>query len=45
MAEISECAWPDEYAKEIVEIERLINKYKFKEALPLVEALQSKLKG
>ncbi len=45
MAEISGYAWPDEYAKEIVALDRLIGKYKFKEALPLVEALQSKLKG
>jgi len=30
---------------EIADLERFIKKYKFKDALPLVEALQSKLKG
>jgi hypothetical protein len=29
----------------MADLERLVKKYKFKEAIPLVEALQSKLKG
>ena len=37
--------WPSEYSMEIADLDRLIKKYKFKEALPLAEALKSKLRG
>ena len=45
MAKIKDLKWPSEFSVEIADLDRLIKKYKFKEALPLVEALQSKLKG
>jgi two-component system, sensor histidine kinase and response regulator len=36
--------WPSEYSIEIADLDRLIKKYKFKEALPLAEALQNRLR-
>jgi signal transduction histidine kinase len=45
MAEISEYRWPDEYAQEIAELDRLIGKYKFKDALPIYESTMEKLKS
>ena len=45
MSKIKELKWPSEFSTEIADLDRLIKKYKFKEALPLVEALQAKLKG
>ncbi len=45
MLKIKELKWPTEYSVEIADLDRLIKKYKFKEALPMVEALQNKLKG
>ena len=44
MAEISGYAWPDEYAQEIVELDRLIGKYKFKDAYTIFESIVEKLK-
>ncbi len=44
MAEISEYIWPDEFAQEIAELDRLIRKYKFKLALPIYESTMEKLK-
>jgi HPt (histidine-containing phosphotransfer) domain-containing protein len=37
-------AWPARYSVEKVELAKLVKKYKFKEAIPLVESLQTKLK-
>ena len=45
MVKIKDLKWPSEFSVEIADLDRLIKKYKFKEALPLVETLQSKLKG
>ena len=45
MKKIKELKWPSEFSVEIADLDRLIKKYKFKEALPLVEARQAKLKG
>ena len=45
MAEISRYAWPDEYAQEIVELDRLIGKYKFKDAYTILESIVKKLKS
>jgi len=45
MVKIKELKWPAEYGVEIADLDRLIKKYKFKDALPLVEALQAKLQG
>lgn len=44
MAEISKYAWPDEYAQEIVELDRLIGKYKFKDAYKIFESIMEKMK-
>jgi hypothetical protein len=45
MKKIKDLKWPAEFSTEIADLDRLIKKYKFKEALPLVEALQTRLKG
>jgi signal transduction histidine kinase len=45
MTEISRYAWPDEYTQEIVELDRLIGKYKFKEAYTIIESIVEKLKS
>ena len=45
MKKIKELKWPSEFSIEIADLDRLIKKYKFKDALPLVEALKSKLQG
>ena len=45
VAKIKDLKLPPEFSIEIADLDRLIKKYKFKEALPLVEALQTKLKG
>jgi len=45
MAEISGYAWPDEFAQEIVELDRLIGKYKFKDAYTILESVVKKLKS
>ena len=45
MAKIKTYQWPSVCSMEMVDLERLIKKYKFKDALPLMEALQSKLKA
>jgi len=45
MARIKDLKWPSEFSIEIADLDRLIKKYKFKEALPLAEALQNRLKG
>ena len=37
--------WPTDVSMEMADLERFIKKYKFKDALPLAESLQSKLKG
>jgi len=39
MAEITSRSWAEEFTPNIGKIDQLVNKYKFKEALPLVEAL------
>ncbi|MFC1857025.1 response regulator [Thermodesulfobacteriota bacterium] len=43
MEEINGYAWPDEYAPDITELDRLIGKYKFKDAKPLFDSLVGKL--
>jgi len=45
MAEITKLNWPTPLNMDIADLEKLIKKYKFKNALPLVEGLQGKLKG
>jgi CheY-like chemotaxis protein/HPt (histidine-containing phosphotransfer) domain-containing protein len=45
MAKIKTYQWPPVCSMEMVDLERLIKKYKFKDALPLAEALQTRLKG
>jgi len=45
MAKIKNLKWPSEFSIETADLDRLIKKYKFKEALPLAEALKSKLRG
>ena len=45
MKKIKDLKWPAEFSAEIADLDRLIKKYKFKEALPLAEALKSKLRG
>jgi two-component system, sensor histidine kinase and response regulator len=44
MKKIKDLKWPSEFGAEIADLERLIKKYKFKDALPLAEALQVRLK-
>ena len=44
MAKIKDLKWPSEFSTEIADLDRLIKKYKFKEALPLAEALQNRLR-
>ena len=43
MKKIKDLKWPSEYSTEIADLDRLIKKYKFKEALPMVEALRNRL--
>jgi hypothetical protein len=45
MGEINSYSWPDEYAQEIVELDRLIGKYKFKDAYTIFESIVDKLKS
>ncbi len=45
LEQIARLAWPPEMSVEMAELGRLVKKYKFKEALPLVESLLAKLKG
>ena len=45
MTRIKDLKWPSEFSMEIADLDRLIKKYKFKDALPLAEALQAGLKG
>ena len=45
MVKIRELKWPTEFSMAITDLERLIKKYKFKEALPLAESLKTRLKG
>ena len=44
MEEINDFSWPDEYIQDIAELGRLISKYKFKDALPIQEAIVERLK-
>jgi signal transduction histidine kinase/CheY-like chemotaxis protein len=44
MAEINDHRWSAEFSKNISELDRLIGKYKFKDAKPLVESMIQKLK-
>jgi two-component system sensor histidine kinase/response regulator len=44
MGEISGYSWPDEYAQDIAELDRLISKYKFKDAQPAFDSLIKILK-
>ena len=45
MKKIKELKWPSEFSIEIADLDRLIKKYKFKDALPLAETLKTKLNG
>ena len=45
MVKIKALKWPSQFSIEIADLDRFIKKYKFKEALPLVESLQAKLEG
>jgi len=40
LAEITSQRWPDAFMPEINKINQLVNKYKFKDALPLIQALK-----
>ncbi len=44
-ARLGELGWPAEHGIEFADLGKLIGKYKFKEALPLAEALLEKLRG
>jgi PAS domain S-box-containing protein len=43
MAKINSYEWPDDYRSNIVELDRLINKYKFKDAQLLLESIKKNL--
>jgi len=45
MEEINGVSWPGEYVREIAELDRLIGKYKFKDAYPILESIVEKLKS
>jgi polar amino acid transport system substrate-binding protein len=45
MEEINGYSWADEYAQDITKLGRLINKYKFKDAQPILESIIEKLKS
>ena len=45
LEEINQLQWPTEFNFEISELNKLVKKYKFKDALPLVEGILAKLKG
>lgn len=45
MASINRLAWPADFYIEMTELTKLVKKYKFEEALLLVESLHTKLKG
>jgi len=44
MKEINCFSWPDEYTQDIAELDRLISKYKFKDALVTLSKIQKELK-
>lgn len=44
MAKMKKIPWPSDVSMEMADLERLIKKYKFKDALPLAEALKTRLK-
>ncbi len=44
MTEIKQYSWPKELNREIVELEKLISKYSFKDGLPVVTSLLEKIK-
>jgi signal transduction histidine kinase/DNA-binding response OmpR family regulator/HPt (histidine-containing phosphotransfer) domain-containing protein len=43
MAEIAGYAWPEELSEDFKELERFVSKYKFKDALNVIETLKKKL--
>ena len=43
MEKIKDLKWPPEFSTDIADLDRLIKKYKFKEAMPLAEALKNRL--
>ena len=45
LAEINKINWPDEFTQSLTKLEKLIGKYKFKDALPVHESLVEKLKA
>ena len=45
MTKIKDLKLPSEFGTEIADLDRLIKKYKFKDAPPLAEALKTKLQG
>ena len=45
MKKIKDLKWPAEFSTEIADLDRLIKKYKFKEALPLVAVIVNYLSG
>ena len=45
IAEISKYTWPEEFSQEIVELDRLISKYKFRDAQTVFNSLIEKLKS
>ena len=44
MADINKINWPGEFTQSLTKLEKLIGKYKFKDALPVHESLVEKLK-
>jgi signal transduction histidine kinase len=44
MEEINSFSWPDEYTRDIAELDRLISRYKFKDAQPVLASLIKILK-
>jgi two-component system, sensor histidine kinase and response regulator len=45
MERINSLAWPAQFSVEMAELDKLVEKYEFKAALPLVESLLSRLRG
>ena len=43
MAEISNFTWPDKFSGQISDLDKYINKYKFKDALEVLEVLRERL--
>lgn len=45
MEEVNNFSWPDEHVQSISDLDRLIDKYKFKDAQPILKTTIEKLKS